>query len=161
MIKIAKIWSGVGQIVEVVESVSRMGEDLCSTPNSTNKQMDKRLANRQMAVCFVLLQMWVIPDNICGTVLLSGEHVPLLHFYPVLWAELILSWILQFYSELLWCLWLCDAYPWTNATREKRDQINMHETSSTQDIADRHGKGRAGKRMLIGLLFFPKINKSL
>lgn len=32
MIKIAKIWSGVGQIVEVVESVSRMGEDSVHLP---------------------------------------------------------------------------------------------------------------------------------
>lgn len=46
MIKIAKIWSGVGKVVEVVESVSRMCEDSCSTPNSTNKQMDKQLASR-------------------------------------------------------------------------------------------------------------------
>lgn len=46
MIKIVKIWSGVGQIVEVVESVSRMGEDSCLIPNSTNKQMDKRLVSR-------------------------------------------------------------------------------------------------------------------
>lgn len=41
MIKTAKIWSGVGQIVEVVESVSRLGEDSCSIPNSTNKETDK------------------------------------------------------------------------------------------------------------------------